>query len=192
MLSTRSSTSWKVPTASPFGDRGEGSQQRPGGGGGHRGHPGGFWRFPQAGRGPSVPLSLLSSRLPVKERLRVATPKCPTPQSEGSEDHTPHPKSSPPPPRFPPAVLCSDSSAAPHLQEEGLDGVAVLVVGEAPQEEALLIALFLQTLQRSGRQKGRAGGGQRAQGGTRRRSHEAHQHPPPLCPPQPPPRALLT
>lgn len=148
---------------------------------------GGFWRSPQAGRGPSVPLSLLSSRLPVKERLRVATPKCPTPQSEGSEDHTPHPKSSPPPPRFPPAVRCSDSSASPHLQEEGLDGVAVLVVGEAPQEEALLIALFLQTLQRSGRQKGRAGGGQRAQGGTRRRSHEARLHPPPRCPPQPPP-----
>lgn len=96
-----------------LGDRGDGSQRRCGRGGGHGGHPGGFWRFPQAGRGPSVPLSLLSSRLPVKERLKVATPKCPTPQSEGSEDHTTPPR----PHHHPPGSLLrfGARTAAPRL-----------------------------------------------------------------------------
>lgn len=58
-----------------------------------------------------------------------------------------------------------------------MDGVAVLVVGEAPQEKALLIALLLQALRGAGRQKGRAGGGQRGQGGRGRQSHEAPQPP---------------
>lgn len=42
---------------------------------------------------------------------------------------------------------CSTTTAVPHLEVECLDGVTILVVGEAPQEKALLLSLLFQALQ---------------------------------------------
>lgn len=48
---------------------------------------------------------------------------------------------------------CSTTTAVPHLEVECLDGVTILVVGEAPQEKALLLSLLFQALQGTGKRQ---------------------------------------
>lgn len=69
-----------------------------------------------------------------------------------------------------------------------MDGVAVLVVGEVSQEEALLIALLLQTLQR----KGELGAGSVARVGQGDGAMRLTSIPHRGVLPNLPPRALLT
>lgn len=113
LLSTRSSTSWYVPTASPLGRIG-------GGGGKENPEP---LRALEGSETPRDPISFLGSGVP---RARLT-----------------------------------------YLQVKRLDGVTVVVVGELPEEKALLLSLLLQALER-GREAERENRGVIREGDRRR------------------------
>lgn len=159
LLSTRSSTSWKAPTSSPLGT-GE-MCHRTTGWLGRRGSlglaersgscPGGCWRSPWRryvgmGRQDGLPMkgSRWTSAPAPLHRLRDL-------RTEGPHDLPASNTIT----RLPSHGERSKTTTVPHLDVECLDGVTILVVGEAPQEKALLLSLLFQALR--GTEKKRRG-----------------------------------